>query len=140
MVFSLFYTLLTSLQRMFKSSQLGASSRLPTADDPLPLASQTVPVAQPQKILTVSLMNTRQELLPPPRPPPPFTDKYKQQFYKICGFHGGDYEEFSLLGYKKPARTSQETLRLRYRAQPLMLCKIWGFHGGDYEESRLLGC
>jgi hypothetical protein len=30
------------------------------------------------------------------------------------------------------------TLRLRYRSQPIMLCKIWGFHGGDYEECRVL--
>jgi hypothetical protein len=31
------------------------------------------------------------------------------------------------------------TLRLRYRAQRLMLCKICGFQGDDYEECRLLG-
>jgi hypothetical protein len=30
-----------------------------------------------------------------------------------------DYEECRLLGYRKPVRTSQETLRLRYRAQPV---------------------
>jgi hypothetical protein len=29
--------------------------------------------------------------------------------YKIWGFHGGYYEEYHLLGYKTPARTSQET-------------------------------
>jgi hypothetical protein len=28
---------------------------------------------------------------------------------KIWGFHGGDYEERRLLGYKNPVRTSQET-------------------------------
>jgi hypothetical protein len=27
---------------------------------------------------------------------------------KICGFHGGDYEECRLLGYKDSVRTSQE--------------------------------
>jgi hypothetical protein len=35
---------------------------------------------------------------------------------EISGFHGGDYDE-CLLRYKNSARTSQETLRLRYRAQ-----------------------
>jgi hypothetical protein len=47
--------------------------------------------------------------------------------YKIWGFHGSDYEELRLLGYKTPVHTSQETR------------KIWGFHGGVYEECRLLG-
>jgi hypothetical protein len=28
---------------------------------------------------------------------------------KISGFHGGDYEECRLLGYKYPVHTSQET-------------------------------
>jgi hypothetical protein len=28
---------------------------------------------------------------------------------KICGFHGGDYEECRLLRYKNPLRTPQET-------------------------------
>jgi hypothetical protein len=28
---------------------------------------------------------------------------------KIWGFHGGDYEEWCLLGYKNPVHTSQET-------------------------------
>jgi hypothetical protein len=60
---------------------------------------------------------------------------------KIWGFHGCDYEECRLLGYKTPFRTSQET---RYvsatESSQLMLCKIWGFHGDDYEECRLLGC
>jgi hypothetical protein len=44
---------------------------------------------------------------------------------KILGFHGSDYEECRLLGYKNPVRTSQET---RYvsatQPSPLMLCKI----------------
>jgi hypothetical protein len=38
---------------------------------------------------------------------------------KICGFHGGDFEECRLLGYKNLDRNSQETLRFRYRAQPV---------------------
>jgi hypothetical protein len=29
--------------------------------------------------------------------------------YKIWCFHGSDYEECRLLGYKDPVRTSQET-------------------------------
>jgi hypothetical protein len=39
-------------------------------------------------------------------------------FRKIWGFHGGDYGQCRLLGYKNPVRTSQET-HLRYRAQPV---------------------
>jgi hypothetical protein len=59
--------------------------------------------------------------------------------YKILAFHGGDYEECRLLGYKTPVRTSQETHYIS-ATEPsrLMLCKIWSFHGGDYEECRLL--
>jgi hypothetical protein len=58
----------------------------------------------------------------------------------IWGFHGSDYEECRLLGYKNPVRTSQET-RYVSATEPsrLMLCKILGFHGSDYEECRLLG-
>jgi hypothetical protein len=59
---------------------------------------------------------------------------------KIWGFHGGDYEEFRLLGYKTPVRTSQETHYVStIQSSQLMLCKIWGFHGSDYEEWRVLG-
>jgi hypothetical protein len=29
--------------------------------------------------------------------------------YKIWGFHGGDYEEYRLLGHKNPVYTSHET-------------------------------
>jgi hypothetical protein len=59
---------------------------------------------------------------------------------KVWGFHGGDYEECRLLGYKNPVRTSQETHYVSTReSSQLMLCKIWGFHGNDYEECRLLG-
>jgi hypothetical protein len=36
---------------------------------------------------------------------------------KIRGLLGGDNEECRLLGYKNPVRTSQETLRFRYRTQ-----------------------
>jgi hypothetical protein len=32
-----------------------------------------------------------------------------------------------------------DTLFLRYRAQPVNLCKICGFHGSHYEGRRLLG-
>jgi hypothetical protein len=38
---------------------------------------------------------------------------------ELKGFHGGDYEECRLLGYKNPVRTPQEILRPRYRAQPV---------------------
>jgi hypothetical protein len=51
------------------------------------------------------------------------------------------YEECSLLGYKTPVRTSQETHYFSTtESSQLMLCKICGFHGGDYDEYRLLGC
>jgi hypothetical protein len=60
---------------------------------------------------------------------------------KIWGFHGDDYEECRLLGYKTPVHTSQETHYVSStEASRLMLCKIWGFHDDDYEECRLLGC
>jgi hypothetical protein len=41
----------------------------------------------------------------------------------ISGFHGGDYEECRLLGYKNPIRTSQETYYIS-TTEPnrLMLC------------------
>jgi hypothetical protein len=55
-------------------------------------------------------------------------------------FRGGDYEECSLLGYKNPVRTSQETYYVTTaESSQLMLCKIWGVHDSDYEECRLLG-
>jgi hypothetical protein len=58
---------------------------------------------------------------------------------KIWGFHGCPYEECSLLGYKNPVRTSEETHYVSTtESSRLMLCKIWGFHSGDYEECRLL--
>jgi hypothetical protein len=58
---------------------------------------------------------------------------------KICGFHGGDYEECHLLGYTNPVRTSQETHYLSATEPRLMLYKIWSFDGVDYEECRLPG-
>jgi hypothetical protein len=51
---------------------------------------------------------------------------------QICCFHGGDYEECRLVGYKNQVPTSQET---RYvsatESSRLMLRKIGGFHGDD---------
>jgi hypothetical protein len=59
---------------------------------------------------------------------------------KIWVFHGSDYEECSLLGYKNLVRTSQETHYVYVtNSSRLMPCKIRDFHGGDYEELRLLG-
>jgi hypothetical protein len=60
---------------------------------------------------------------------------------KIWGFDSFDYEEWCLLGYKNPVRTSQKTHYVfATESSQLMLCKIWSFHGGYYEEYRLLGC
>jgi hypothetical protein len=60
---------------------------------------------------------------------------------KILGFHGGDYEECRLLGYKGPVPISQKTHYVS-ATEPnrLMLFKILGFDGGDCEECRLPGC
>jgi hypothetical protein len=56
----------------------------------------------------------------------------EQILCKIWGFHGNDYEERHLLGYKTPVRTPQETHYVSTtESSQLMLCKIWGFHGGD---------
>jgi hypothetical protein len=45
---------------------------------------------------------------------------------KISGFHGGDYEECRLLGYKNPVSTSQETHYVSAtESSQLMLCKIF---------------
>jgi hypothetical protein len=41
----------------------------------------------------------------------------KENLCKSCSFYSSDYEEWRLLGYKDPVRTSQETLLLRYRDQ-----------------------
>jgi hypothetical protein len=57
----------------------------------------------------------------------------------IWGFHGGEYEECCLVGYKTPVRTSQETNNVSAtEPSQVLLSKFWGFHGGDYEECRLL--
>jgi hypothetical protein len=45
------------------------------------------------------------------------TESSRLMLGKIVGFHGGYYEECHLLVHKNSVRTSQETLRLRYRAQ-----------------------
>jgi hypothetical protein len=59
---------------------------------------------------------------------------------KAWGYHGGNYEECHLLGYKTPVRTSQETYYVyATESNQLMLRKTSGFHGGDYEECRPLG-
>jgi hypothetical protein len=59
---------------------------------------------------------------------------------KFWGFHGSDYKECRLLGYKNPVRTSQQTHYIStIESSQLMQCKFWGFYGGDYEECRLLG-
>jgi hypothetical protein len=64
---------------------------------------------------------------------------YNFALRNICGFHGDDYEEFRLVGYKNPVRTSLETHFVSAaESRWLMLCKICGFYGGDYEEFRLL--
>jgi hypothetical protein len=58
---------------------------------------------------------------------------------KIWGFHGTDYDECRLPGYKNPVCTSQETHNVSAtESSQLMICKIWGFHGCDYEECSLL--
>jgi hypothetical protein len=44
---------------------------------------------------------------------------------KICGFHGGDYEDFLLLEYNNLVRTSQETHYVSStEPSQSMLCKI----------------
>jgi hypothetical protein len=52
---------------------------------------------------------------------------------KIWGFHGGDYEECRLLGYKNSVRTSQKTHYVSAREPSrLVQCKIWVFIGRWY--------
>jgi hypothetical protein len=69
------------------------------------------------------------------------TESNQLMLYNIWGFHGGGYEEFSLLGYKNSVHTSQVTHYVSDTdPSRLGLCKIWGFHGDDYEECRLLRC
>jgi hypothetical protein len=58
---------------------------------------------------------------------------------KMWGFHCGDYEECSLLGYKNPVRTSHETHYFTpIEPTRLMLCNIRSFPSGDCEGRRLL--
>jgi hypothetical protein len=69
------------------------------------------------------------------------TEPSRLMLCKISDFHGGDYQECHLLGYKNPAHTSKETYHISSTEfSQLMICKIWGFHGGDYEECCLLWC
>jgi hypothetical protein len=69
------------------------------------------------------------------------TELTRLMLCKIRGFHGGDYEEYRLLGYKNPVPTSQE-MHYVSATEPsqLMLYKNVSSHGGYYEEWRLLGC
>jgi hypothetical protein len=61
--------------------------------------------------------------------------------YKTSRFHGGNYEECRLLGYKTPVHTSQGAYYVTGTVSSrLILCKIWYFHGGNNEECRILGC
>jgi hypothetical protein len=67
------------------------------------------------------------------------TESSRLMLCTIWGFHGGNYEECRLLGYKNPVRTSQETHYVyATESSRLMLCTIWGIHGGNCEECRLL--
>jgi hypothetical protein len=53
------------------------------------------------------------------------TESSQLMLCNICGFHGGDYEEFRLMGYKNPVRTSQETHYVSATEySQLMLCKM----------------
>jgi hypothetical protein len=66
--------------------------------------------------------------------------KNKCHHVRFEGFPRDNYGECSLLGYRNPVLTSQETHYFSTtKPSRLMLCKIWGFHGRDYEEWRLLG-
>jgi hypothetical protein len=59
---------------------------------------------------------------------------------KVSSFHGSDYGECSVLGYKNPVRISEETHYVPTgEPRRLMLCKISGFDGGVYEKCLLLG-
>jgi hypothetical protein len=52
-------------------------------------------------------------------------EKYSTQLCKILCFRGGDYEEFCLVGYKNPVRTSQGTHYVfATETSRLMVCKI----------------
>jgi hypothetical protein len=68
----------------------------------------------------------------------PATDPSRIILCKICGFHGGDYEECRLLEYKTQFVPHRKHYVSATEPSRLMLCKICIFHGGDYEEGRLL--
>jgi hypothetical protein len=69
------------------------------------------------------------------------TESSQLMLCKIWVFHGDDYEECRLPGYRNPVRTSQGTHYVSVtKSSRLMLCKIWSFLGGDYEECRLREC
>jgi hypothetical protein len=53
---------------------------------------------------------------------------------KIWDLHGGNYEEYSLLEYKNPVRTSREAYYFSaIDSSRLVLCKVSGSRCGDYE-------
>jgi hypothetical protein len=53
------------------------------------------------------------------------TELSRLMLCKILGFHGGDYDECRLLGYKNPFRISHETHYVSVtESSRLMLCKI----------------
>jgi hypothetical protein len=55
----------------------------------------------------------------------PNTEPGQFMLSKIGGFHGSDYEECRLLGYKNPVHTSQETNYISATEScQFMLCKI----------------
>jgi hypothetical protein len=69
------------------------------------------------------------------------TESSRLKLGEVWSSHGGDYEEYRLLGYKTTVRTSQETYYLSAtKPSQLILCKIRGFRGGGYKKSRLLRC
>jgi hypothetical protein len=59
---------------------------------------------------------------------------------KIWGLHGGDNEEYRLLGFEVAVVISQGTHYIS-ATEPsrLMVCQSLGFHGDDYEEYIFLG-
>jgi hypothetical protein len=63
----------------------------------------------------------------------------KNSLRVIASGTNASFDEWRLLEYKNPVRTSQETHYFSTtESSQLMLCKIWDFHGSDYEECRLL--
>jgi hypothetical protein len=63
-----------------------------------------------------------------------------QNICKSWDFHGGDYEECLLLGYKSRVHTSLERHCVSVtEPSRLMLCKIRRFHCDEYDEWAFLG-